>query len=87
MRPVDNFDLSFAKILPFKDRYKVEFRADIYNAFNHPQYVPGTLNRVDALGHAGETGYLTPGNPAFAKWDEVMFSNARQIQLTAKLKF
>src|SRR4029077_2223555 len=49
MRPIDNFDLSVAKILPFKERYRVEFRADMYNAFNHPQYVPGRLNRVDSL--------------------------------------
>jgi hypothetical protein len=87
MRPIDNFDLNIAKIIPFKEHYKVEFRADMYNAFNHPQYIPGRLNRVDALTHTAETNYLTPGNPVFAQWDKVMFSNARQIQLTAKLKF
>jgi hypothetical protein len=87
MRPVDNFDLSLGKIVPFKEGYKIEFRVDMYNAFNHPQYIPGRPNRVNALAHGGETNYLTPGDPAFAKWDRVYSSNPRQIQLTAKVWF
>jgi len=87
MRPVDNFDISVGKIVPFKENYKVEFRVDMYNAFNHPQYIPGRPNRVNTSSHAGETNYLTPGNPVFAQWDQVYLSNARQLQLTAKFRF
>jgi len=87
MRPVDNFDMSVAKAVPLKDRYKVEFRVDLYNAFNHAQYIPGKPNRVIGTAHAGETNYLTPGNVDFAKWDRVYSSNARQLQLTAKVHF
>ncbi len=87
MRPVDNFDMSVAKAVPFRDRYRVEFRVDLYNAFNHPQYIPGKPNRVSATSHPGETNYLTPGNVDFAKWDHVYASNARQLQLTAKVHF
>jgi hypothetical protein len=86
-RPIDNFDLSVAKTVPFKDRYQVQFRVDMFNAFNHPQYTPGRPNRVSAFAHAGETNYLTPGNVEFARWDKNMPSNARQLQLTAKFKF
>ncbi len=87
MRPVDNFDMSVAKIVPFKEHYKVEFRVDMYNAINHPQYIPGRPNRVNNSAHSGETNYLTPGNVDFAAWDRVYASNARQLQLTAKVHF
>jgi hypothetical protein len=87
MRPVDNFDISVGKIVPFKEHYKVEFRVDMYNAFNHPQYIPGRPDRVDTSSHSGETNYLTPGNAVFGQWDQVYSSNPRQLQLTAKFKF
>jgi hypothetical protein len=86
-RPIDNFDLSIGKEVAFKEHYKVQLRVDMYNAFNHPQYTPGRVNRVQQFNHAGETNYLTPGNPAFAAWDTVFPSNARQLQLTAKVNF
>jgi hypothetical protein len=86
-RPIDNFDLSIGKEVAFKEHYKVQLRVDMYNAFNHPQYTPGRINRVSTFNHAGETNYLTPGNPAFAAWDTVFPSNARQLQLTAKVNF
>jgi hypothetical protein len=87
MRPVDNFDISVGKVVPFKEHYKVEFRVDMYNAFNHPQYIPGRPDRVDSASHSGEINYLTPGNPVFGQWDQVYSSNPRQLQMTAKVKF
>jgi hypothetical protein len=87
MRPVDDFDMSVAKKIPFREHYLAEIRVDMYNAFNHPQYIPGRPSRVTAAPHLGETNYLTPGNPVFALWDQVYSSNPRQIQLTAKFKF
>jgi hypothetical protein len=87
MRPVDNFDISVGKVVPFKEHYKIEFRVDMYNAFNHPQYIPGRPDRVDSASHSGEINYLTPGNAVFGLWDQVYSSNPRQLQLTAKVKF
>jgi hypothetical protein len=87
MRPVDNFDISVGKMVPFKEHYRFEIRADLYNAFNHPEYIPGRPDRVDSSSHPGETNYLTPGNSVFGLWDQVYSSNPRQIQLTAKFKF
>ena len=69
------------------ERYRVELRADFYNGLNHPQYTPGRINTVGFSSHIGETSYLTPGNPLFAKWDQVFFSNSRIIQLAAKFSF
>jgi hypothetical protein len=87
MRPVQNFDISVGKVIPIQERRSAEFRVDMYNAFNHPQYVPGRVNRVSSSSHAGETNYLTPGNSVFGLWDQVYSSNPRQLQLTAKFNF
>ena len=34
----DNFDLSFQRIFPIKERLKFKLRVDMFNAFNHPQF-------------------------------------------------
>jgi hypothetical protein len=86
-RPINNFDLSVSKNIPVGERYRLEFRADFFNAFNHPQYTPGRLSNVASTPHAGETFYLTPGNPFFGAWDQVYPSNARFIQLVGKFHF
>jgi len=85
--PIDNIDMSVAKSFTGGERYQVQIRADFYNALNHPQYTPGALDNVLAVGHAGQTNYLTPGNPLFGKWDQVFPSNSRVIQLAAKFNF
>lgn len=84
---INSFDLNVIKAFSAGERYRVELRADFYNALNHPQYTPGWLNSVASSGHANETNYLTPGNPLFAKWDQVFSSNPRVIQLAAKFSF
>jgi carboxypeptidase family protein len=85
--PINNVDLNVTKSFAAGERYHVELRADFYNALNHPQYTPGWLDNVMFASHAGETNYLTPGNPLFGKWDQVFPSNARMIQLAAKFIF
>jgi hypothetical protein len=84
---INSFDLNVVKAFSARERYRVEVRADFYNAFNHPQYTPGWINSVLSTSHVNETNYLTPGNPLFGKWDQVFGSNARVIQLAAKLSF
>ena len=85
--PINNFDLNVTKSFAAGERYHVEIRADFYNALNHAQYTPGRLDNVVFASHAGETNYLTPGNPLFGKWDQVFPSNSRMIQLAAKFIF
>jgi len=85
--PINNFDINVVKAFTAGERYHVELRADFYNTLNHPQYTPGRLNNVLFSSHINETNYLTPGNPLFAKWDQVFVSNARVIQLAAKFIF
>ncbi len=85
--PINNFDVNVTKSFTARERYRFEIRADFFNALNHPQYTPGRLDNVTSASHINETNYLTPGNPLFAKWDQVFPSNSRVIQLAAKFLF
>ena len=85
--PINNFDVNVTKSFTARERYRFEIRADFFNALNHPQYTPGRLDNVTSASHINETSYLTPGNPLFAKWDQVFPSNSRVIQLAAKFLF
>ena len=39
-----NVDLSIARVFPVSDRVRAQFRADFYNAFNHPNFIaPPTM--------------------------------------------
>jgi hypothetical protein len=75
------------KMVPIGERYKFQIRADFFNGFNHPQYTPGQINNIASLSRSGVTNYLTPGNPVFARYDQVYSSNPRNIQLAAKFTF
>jgi Carboxypeptidase regulatory-like domain/TonB dependent receptor len=70
---VSNSDLSFFKNNYFgsEDKYNLQFRLEMFNAFNHPQ-----LNGPDANVNNGTFGKIT----GFA-------NSARQIQLALKFNF
>ncbi len=86
-RPIDNFDFSFVKLFSFRERTKFEIRGDFLNGLNHPQYTPGSINNINAVGRSGVTNYLTPGNALFGQFDQVYSSNPRNIQVAAKITF
>jgi carboxypeptidase family protein len=87
-RPIDNFDLSFAKKFNVREGQTFEFRGDFGNFFNHPQYTPGYVNSVRLNNNYTTTrAFLIPGNPDFAKWDQVFNSNARSVQLVLRYIF
>ena len=86
---IDNVDFSIVKSIVFRERVKLQFRAEMYNALNHPQYTLGRINNVRARNTF--TGFsanpFIPGNPAFAQWDQNFSSNPRIMQVSAKLTF
>src|SRR5205085_398678 len=84
-RPIDNFDMSFAKKFTVSEGKNIEFRGDLGNIFNHPQYTPGYVNSVRLNSSYTTTRtFLIPGNATFAKWDQVFNSNARSVQLALR---
>jgi hypothetical protein len=48
----NNFDLTFLKVIPVKERAKVQLRWEMYNAFNHTQFSNfNSTARFDAAGN------------------------------------
>jgi hypothetical protein len=69
------WDTGMVKSATFADRYKVEFRADFFNLFNHPQFDNASF-QTNALS--------TIANPGTAT---TRFSSARQLQLALRFTF
>jgi len=89
VRPINNVDFTLVKKVNITERVQFQFQTQFLNFFNHPQYIPGSINDVRAVGYTGatQTNYLSPASGLFDKPDQVFSSNPRTIQLTAKLIF
>jgi hypothetical protein len=86
-RGINNWDFSIFKRVSFRERTSLQFRADFFNGFNHPQYTPGRVNNINSTNRANVTNFLTPGNALFGQFDQVWSSNPRNVQLGATLTF
>jgi hypothetical protein len=89
MSPINNWDISLLKRFAVTERYKMEFSAQMLNAFNHPQFVGGSLNQINSIGRTSSAvkNYLTPGKSNFNVPSISFPSNARNIQLALKFIF
>jgi hypothetical protein len=87
MPGICNFDFNAVKLFAIRERAKIEFRVDLFNAVNHPQYTAGAINNTSLTSRAGLTTPLIPGNALFDAWNEVLSSNPRTVQVGAKLIF
>jgi len=85
--PINNFDISAAKHLKFGERYTLDFMAQAFNLFNHPQFVTGFINDVASLGNTGSRNYLLPASSGFLKAKDNFSSNPRTMQLALKFSF
>jgi hypothetical protein len=86
---IDNVVFGIAQNIRITERYRVQLRADMFNALNHPQYTLGEINNVSGRGTF--TGFSANpfilGNPAFARWDRQFSSNPRTLTVSAKVSF
>jgi hypothetical protein len=94
LAPINDVDITAVKRFTVTERFKIEFQAQAFNLFNHPQYVGGLLNDVAAFSATGTVrNALIPGNAdgtpnaSFNDPASVLASNARTLQLTLKLFF
>jgi len=88
--PINNFDISLFKNFRFGEGSKyVQLRADFFNAFNHPQYVPGSVNTVDPVSTTGLTtlNQVAPLTSDFLNPSKVLSSNPRVIQMALRFNF
>ncbi len=104
LRPINNMDITIGKKFSITEKLRFEFQGQFLNFFNHPQYIPGSINTITGNGLTTVTGQivsyadgsagglalkasLTPTNPLFGRYDQVLSSNPRVIQLVVKLVF
>ncbi|MCI0387752.1 MAG: carboxypeptidase regulatory-like domain-containing protein, partial [Acidobacteria bacterium] len=84
---IENLDFSVFKNFAVTESKKVQFRVDFFNAFNHPQYIPGSPNAVIPIATTGVSDVNTVGRNSFNKPDEVFSSNPRVIQMALRFTF
>lgn len=67
----------------------MQLRADLFNAFNHAQYIPGSPNDVVPINTAGvgQLNTIFAGNSDFNKPQNVFSSNPRVIQQALRFDF
>jgi hypothetical protein len=81
-----NWDMSLSKYINFTERWRLQFRADFFNTWNHPSFAPvststGAVNGTDSLG----LGKLSSGT--FGDFTAGQAGDPRVIQLALKLFF
>ena len=88
--PINNFDISLFKKFSLGESSKsFQIRADFFNALNHPQYVPGSVNTVDPVSTTGLTtlNQIAPLTGDFLHPGRVLSSHPRVISLGARFNF
>lgn len=88
---INNLDFSIFKNFRFGETRQIQLRADFFNAFNHPQYIPGSPDDVAPIATTGvgQVNTLAPANigTTFNRPDRVFLSNARVIQMALRFDF
>lgn len=89
LAPINNFDIQLKKGFALGEVRRLEFAAQFYNFFNHPQYTPGSINTVTFTQTLGtsQRDVVIPGNPLFNQPNQAFSSNPRTIQMTARFQF
>jgi hypothetical protein len=86
--PVSQVDFSLRRQFRFTERYKLQFRADFFNLFNHPNFGdPDNLFESPTFGESGQMlgQSLNPNGTGFNPLYQI--GGPRSIQLALKLFF
>jgi Carboxypeptidase regulatory-like domain len=88
LAPINDIDMTVVKRFTITERFKIEFQAQAFNLFNHPQYIGGFLNDIAPIGFTGsQVNVLRPQNADFNLPATQFASNARTLQLGLKIFF
>jgi len=86
-RPINNVDITLLKRFTFRERYNFETSMQAYNMFNHPQFIPGSIDNTARVSTNASTAYTTLTNALFNNPEKAFSSNPRVVQLVAKFTF
>ena len=84
---INNLDFSVFKNFALGETRRIQLRADFFNAFNHPQYVPGAVNVVDRITTTTVANVNTVGRTGFNTPSQIFSSNPRVIQMALRFDF
>jgi len=83
-KPINNVDFSVNKNWRVKEKYGIQFRAEMFNAFNHPSF-NGFQNSINFQGNANQPGFGRVNNGSFGTLSNVQ--SHREIQFGFKFSF
>jgi len=88
LNPTNNIDAALRKQFDLGERIRFSIGGQFLNLLNHPQFTGGFVNDVSLNAAAAiARNELVPSDPLFGRFDLFYTSNARQIQVFAKLSF
>nr|MCU0247666.1 carboxypeptidase regulatory-like domain-containing protein [Bryobacter sp.] len=90
LRGINNIDFSVMKNFQLGkgDRAPMfQFRAEMYNAMNHSQFTPGSINTIAAVSRTDTRNYLIPSHPNFNNPETAFGNNPRVIQLVGRIQW
>jgi hypothetical protein len=86
-RPIGNIDFTLIKRFQVGERLRMELSGEAYNLFNHPQFIPGSLDDVGRISTSGSTSYTSVINVNFNNPEKAFSSSPRVMQVVAKFFF
>lgn len=87
--PIDDVDLTLLKRFSFGERYHLELMGEAKNVFNHPQYIPGSIDDVSSINTTGANvlAYVNVASATFGNAPQAFSSNPRTIVASVKFIF
>jgi hypothetical protein len=83
---VNNWDMTFRKRFPVRgEKTFVEFRAEIYNIFNHTQFIAATIGQTYDWASYRNTGALVPTNGSTGRYTNAV--NPRIMSFALRFQF
>jgi hypothetical protein len=89
LRPINDVDATATKSFQIHESIGIEFMAQAFNLFNHPQFISGSINTINSVGDTSTStlNFLKPSSAGFNRPEQAFSSNARSMQLAVKLHF
>jgi hypothetical protein len=83
-RPINDIDVTLIKRFSVKERFHFELQGQAFNLFNHPQFIPGSINDVGNITGTGLASYVNANSVNFNNPEAFFSSNARVVQVVGK---